>query len=264
MRNGYFLAILPFYLKRLRRVFSIHDGRSAGGIIKLEMNDVVLAFAELQFLVGGRENVMPELAISAGLLYEGVQCGLEADIIHLRSQGCAIVHIIDKAQEVDFCMQGPVRTHVMCPTCGLRAVQIIQSAGNQQPVERGIATALAGSKPWTLQSVFSIFLGYPQFGPEVVLGPCQSPCLHNADVLVQAIFPACKVGKKAGNPVITRGGIIVEVYQRTASHPCNFVFQFPDEHRVHGAAARHGAVTSRIYKIPIAHVMQQLSPLDAQ
>ena len=67
MTNGYFLTSFAGDAKGSWGLGCVHHGRFAI-VCKLEMNNMILAFGEFQLLVGCCENVMPQLAVIAGLV----------------------------------------------------------------------------------------------------------------------------------------------------------------------------------------------------
>ena len=64
------------------------------------MDDMMLALAEFQFLIGCSEDVMPQLAVFACLLQELFKGRMLTHLFHSVGQVGAVVHIIDESQEM--------------------------------------------------------------------------------------------------------------------------------------------------------------------
>ena len=156
MGDGYCLSMLAGDPQGCRWLGCVHYGWcSIGG--KLEMNHVVLAFAEFQFLIGCSEYVMPQLTVLTGLFQKLLNGCVEAHCIHCQGQVGSVVDIIHKSQKVNGGLDVPVWTCIAGSSLGFGAVQIIQSARDEQPVKWRVPTALPSAKPRAFPSVLCMF-----------------------------------------------------------------------------------------------------------
>ena len=92
------------------------------------VQDVVLALGQLKFLIGCCENVMPQLAIFAGLVHQLLHGVIETFKVHCGRQSCSVVDIIYESQQVNGCLNASIRCGVGGSSCCLGAVEVIQSA----------------------------------------------------------------------------------------------------------------------------------------
>ena len=97
MGNGDCLAVFANDLEWGRGcVFIHHSGGSI--LLELEVNDVVFAFGKFEFLVGGGEDVVPELTIFASLFQQGFQGCCESHSIHGGPQIGPVIDVINEPQ----------------------------------------------------------------------------------------------------------------------------------------------------------------------
>ena len=234
MLDGNRLTLSVVDLQWSWRIWTIdHDGFPV--FFEVIVDDMVFAFGEFQFLVGCCNDVVPQLTVAAGLFYQFMNHLVDSEVeLNAGWDISPVVHIINKSQQVDDHAQIFVRAGIGCPSVGLGSVQIIQGAGDEEPVKGRVAAALPSAKPRALLGMFCIFSRYSELCSQVVFGLAQSLGLHNTDFGMEAVLAASQVGEEAWNPVITGSGIIVKVYQRSPGHSADFIFEFPNKDWVEG------------------------------
>jgi hypothetical protein len=158
---------------------------------------MVATLAELQCLVAGNEEVVPDLAVSVGQLCQF----LYGHVVVIEFVG-TVPGVIHEANYFDGLLDGSVRAFVG-GSVGVFFIGVKKCAADEEPYHGRVATTLACSKPREFCAVHDKTLGNPQFGLEVVSGLLEGSSLYNADFAVHAILSTSHISQEAWDSVIT-------------------------------------------------------------